>query len=134
LGVGISRKHVKLARKKRDENLKLANIMKVEETLVIRRIYINESHHKKILHLLVEISNHLVEGLVDIGASIFVMAARVVHELGIMHLFISTKSHKIPSNVGTQALGKVNEIHVRVGEIQCLMMFMVLTLTIMTCF
>jgi hypothetical protein len=108
--------------------------MKVEETLVICRIYINESHHNKTLHLFVEVSNHLVEGLVDIGASMFVMVARVVHELGIIHLFINTKSYKIPSSVGTQALGRVNEIHVRVGEIQCLVMFMVLTLTTMTCF
>jgi hypothetical protein len=108
--------------------------MKVEITLVIHRIYINESHRNKTLNLLVEVSNHLVEGLVDIGASMSVMVARVVHELGIMHLFISTKSHKTPSIVGTQTLGEVNEIHVRVGEIQCLVTFMVLTLTTMICF
>jgi predicted aspartyl protease len=108
--------------------------MKVEGTLVIHRIYINESHRSKTLHFLVEVSNHLVEGLVDIGASMSIMATRVVHELGIMHLFTSTKSYKTPSSVGTQALGRVNEIHVRVGEIQCFMTFMVLTLTTMTCF
>jgi hypothetical protein len=107
--------------------------MKVEGTLVIHRIYINESHRSKTLHLM-EVSDHLVEGLVDIGASMFVMAARVVHELGIMHLFTSTKSCKTPSSVGTQALGRVNEIHVRVEEIQCLVTFMVLTLTTMNCF
>jgi ribosomal protein L28 len=33
LGVGISREHVKLTRRKWDENLKSANIMKVEGTL-----------------------------------------------------------------------------------------------------
>jgi len=116
LGVGIYRKDVSLARRKWDENLKSANIMKVEKTLVICRIYINESHHNKTFHLLVEVNNRLVEGPADIGASMFVMATKVVHELGIMHLFTSTKSYKIPSSVGTQALGRVNEIHVRVGE------------------
>jgi hypothetical protein len=70
--------------------------MKVEGTLLIRRIYIIESDHSKTLHLFVEVSVHFVEGLVDIGASTFVMVARVVHESGIMHLFISTKSYKTP--------------------------------------
>jgi hypothetical protein len=94
LGVGIFKERVKLVRRQ-DENLKSANIMKVERTLVIRRIYINESHHSKTLHLLVEVSNHFVEGLVNIKASMYVMVARVVHELGIMHLFINTKSYNI---------------------------------------
>ncbi|CAK9855784.1 unnamed protein product, partial [Sphagnum jensenii] len=41
---------------------------------------------RKTLHLSVEINNCLIEGLVDTGASMSVMAAAVVRELGLMHL------------------------------------------------
>jgi hypothetical protein len=38
------------------------------------------------MHLPVEMNNGVVEGLVDIGASISIMAASIIQELGIMHL------------------------------------------------
>jgi predicted aspartyl protease len=41
-----------------------------------------------------EINNYVVEGLVDIGASMSVMAAAVVRELGIMHLVTSSETYK----------------------------------------
>jgi hypothetical protein len=54
-----------LARKKRDEGLKIVNFIKVEGFLAIHNININKNHHNKALDLLVKISNHLVERLVS---------------------------------------------------------------------
>jgi hypothetical protein len=51
--------------------------------------------------------------------------AWVVWELGIMHLVTGFESYKIASGIVTNALGRINEIVVKVGEIQCLMTFMV---------
>lgn len=64
---------MKLTRKKHDENTIIANVIGVEGVPTICRICITKSHHNKTLHLLVEINNNLVEGLVDIGASMSVM-------------------------------------------------------------
>jgi predicted aspartyl protease len=44
----------------------------------LRRICINKTHISKTLHLSVEINSYLIEGLVDTGASMSVMAAAVV--------------------------------------------------------
>ncbi len=49
--------------------MKTTNLMKPKKTLAIRHICINKSHYSKTLHLLVQVGNNLVEGLVDIGAS-----------------------------------------------------------------
>jgi len=73
----------------------------------------------------VEISNYVVEGLVDTRASMFVMAATVVRELGMMHLVTGTETYKTTSGVITQALGRIDEIPVKVGGVQCAMTFMV---------
>jgi len=85
---------VKLVRKKRDDNLKFANLIKSDETPIIHRICINKNHRSRTLHLLVGVGNNLVEGLVDIKASMLVMLATVVRELGIMHLVINMESYK----------------------------------------
>lgn len=69
---------VKLARKKHDEGLKTINLTKVESSLVVQKISINKSHYNKKLHLLVEINNHMVKGLVDMGTSMYVMFVSVV--------------------------------------------------------
>jgi len=61
----------------------------------LRKIYINKTHRSKTLHLLVEINNYVVEGLVDTRASMFVMVVVVVRELGIMHLVIKSEIYKI---------------------------------------
>jgi predicted aspartyl protease len=42
------------------------------------KINIHRNHHNKMLYPLVEINNHLVKGLVDIGASMFVMFAEII--------------------------------------------------------
>jgi predicted aspartyl protease len=51
--------------------------------------------------MLVEVNNHLVEGLVDTKASMSTMATRVVCELGLMHLITESKSYKTTSGVVT---------------------------------
>jgi predicted aspartyl protease len=80
----------------------------------------------------VEINNYIVERLVDIGASMFVMAAAVVRklgavvkELGMMHLVTGSETYKTTSGVITQVLGRIDEIPVKVGGVQCTMTFMV---------
>jgi coenzyme F420-reducing hydrogenase delta subunit len=59
---------VKLVRNKRNERLKIINLTKVEGNHVVQKVNIHKNHCKT-LHLLVEINNNLLEGLVDIGAS-----------------------------------------------------------------
>jgi predicted aspartyl protease len=116
---------VKLARRKRDSETTENQVSIVFAIPSLRKIYINKTHRSKTLHLLVEINNYVVEGLVDIGASMSVMAAVVVRELGMMHLVTRTETYKIASGVITQALGRINEISVKVGGVQCAMTFMV---------
>jgi predicted aspartyl protease len=48
-----------------------------------------------------EVNNYLVEGLVDTGASMSVMAAVVVRELGLMHLVSGSETYKTASGVVT---------------------------------
>jgi predicted aspartyl protease len=79
----------------------------------------------------VEINSYVVERFVDTGASMSVMAVAVVRELGIMHLvagFGLTKPrqeslHRL--RVVTQALGRIDEVPVKVGGVQCTITFMV---------
>jgi len=73
---------VKLALKKKDDSLKSSNLIKLEKMPTIHKICINKSHWNQTLHMLVEVNNHLVEGLVDTRASMSTMATRVVCELG----------------------------------------------------
>jgi len=54
-----------------------------------------------------------------------VLATIVVRELGMMHLVTGNESYKTASGVITQALGRVDEVQVKIGGIQCAMTFMV---------
>jgi predicted aspartyl protease len=92
---------VKLARRKRDSEATENQVLVVSAIPSLRKIYINKTHRSKTLHLLVEISNYVVEGLVDTGASMYVMAVAVVRELGIMHLVMGTETYKTASGVVT---------------------------------
>jgi predicted aspartyl protease len=83
----------------------------------LRKICINKRHRSKILHLLVEINNYVVKKLVDIGASMSVMAHVVVRELGIMHIVIGSETFKTMLGIGTRALGRIDEVLVKVGGI-----------------
>jgi len=46
---------------------------------------IHKSHQSNTLHPLIQIINHLVERLVDIGASMFILSIILVKELGIQN-------------------------------------------------
>jgi len=116
---------VKLARRKRDLEATENQVSVVSAIPSLRKICINKTHRSKTLHLLVEINNYVVEGLVDTGASMSVMAAAVVKELGMMHFVTRTETYKTASGVITQALGRIDEIPVKVGGVQCAMTFMV---------
>jgi hypothetical protein len=61
----------------------------------------------------------LVEGLVDIVASMFVTFTNVVQKIGIMYLIVGSKRYKIAYGVVIQTFGRINELHVKVGDIQC---------------
>jgi hypothetical protein len=50
----------------------------------LRNININKTCSKTI-HLLVEMNNHIIEGLVDSGASMSIIIVSMLRELGIMH-------------------------------------------------
>ncbi len=92
---------VKLARRRRDLAMNENQVSMVSTNPTLRRICINKTHRSKTLHLLVEINNYIVEGLVDTGASMTVMAAAVVRELGMMHLVTGLETYKIASGVIT---------------------------------
>jgi hypothetical protein len=116
---------VKLARRRRDSETTENQVSVVSATPSLRRICVSKTHRSKILHLPVEISNCIIEGLVDTGASMLVLAAVVVRELGIMHLVTGNESYKTVSGVVTRALGRVDEVQVKIGGVQCAMTFMV---------
>jgi hypothetical protein len=97
---------VKLAKNKCDESLESLILAKVERLVAVRRINVNKTHHNKTLHLLVEINNHLLEGLLDIGTSMSIMSVGVVRELSIMHLVSRLDSYKTTLGVVIQALGR----------------------------
>jgi len=116
---------VKLARRRRDSEAIENQVSVVSAVPTLRKICINKTHRNKTLHLLVEINNYVVEGLVDIGASMSVMAVVVIRELGMMHLVTGSETYKTTSVIVTQALGKIDEVPMKVGGVQCTMNFMV---------
>jgi predicted aspartyl protease len=116
---------VKLARRRRDSETSANQVSMVSAVPTLRKICINKTHRNKTLHLLLEINNYIVEGLVDTGASMSVMAAVVVRELGMMHMVTGSETYKTASGVITQALGRIDEILVKVGGVHCTMTFMV---------
>jgi hypothetical protein len=67
----------------------------------------------------------MIEGLVDTRASMSVMVASVVRELGIMHLVASHETYKTTFSIVTQTLRKIIELPVKVGGIMCQMFFLV---------
>jgi hypothetical protein len=92
---------VRLAKLKKDSKAMDNQVSMVFVVLVLKKICINKTHWSKTLHLLVEINNYVVEGLVDIGASMYVVATIVVRGLGIMHFVIGYKTYKTTSRVVT---------------------------------
>jgi hypothetical protein len=92
---------VKLARRKRDSETTDNQVSVVFALPSLRKICVNKMHRSKTLHLPMEISNCVVEGLVDTGSSMSVPAAAVVRELGMMHLVTGNESYKTASGVIT---------------------------------
>ncbi len=116
---------VKVARKKKDAKAVNNQVSMVSAAPTLRRICINKTHRSKTLHLPVEMNGYVVEGLVDTRASMSVLATTVVREMGMMHLVTGSENYKIASRMDTQALGRIDEIPVKVGGVQCAMTFMV---------
>jgi predicted aspartyl protease len=116
---------VKLARRRRDSETTENQVSAISATPSLQRICVSKTHRSKTLHLPVEISDCIIEGLVDTGASMSVLATAVVRELGIMHLVTRNESYKTSSGVVTRALGRVDEVQVKIGGVQCAMTFMV---------
>jgi len=116
---------VKLARRKKDAETVNDQVSIVSPVSAIRRICVNKTNKSKTLHLPVEINRCVIKRLVDTGASISVMAAAIVRELGMMHLIVGSETYKIASGVVTQALGRIDEVPMMVGGVQCTMTLMV---------
>jgi len=116
---------VKLACRKKDAETVNDQVSVISPVPAIRRVCVNKTNRSKTLHLPVEINRCVIEGLVDTWASIYVMAAAVVRELGMMHLIVGSETYKTASGVVTQALGRIDEVPVVVGGVQCTMTFMV---------
>ncbi len=77
------------------------------------------------MHLPIEINNGMIKGLVDTDASMSVMAANIIRKLGIMHLVSRHETYKTTSGTITIALGRLDHILVRVGNVVCNMVFLV---------
>jgi len=92
---------VKVVRRKKDAEIEGAQVSMVSATPTVRRICVNKTHRSKTLHLSVEINSYLIEGLVDTDASMSVMAAAIVRELGLMHLVSGSETYKTASGVVT---------------------------------
>jgi len=116
---------VKLARRKKDAELVSNQVSIVSPVPIIRRICVNKTNRSKTLHLPVEINRYIIEGLVDTGASMSIMDAAVVREMGMMHSVVGSENYKTASGVVTQALGRIGEVPVSVGGVHCTMTFMV---------
>jgi predicted aspartyl protease len=116
---------VKVARRKKDTEATNIQVSMVSTVPTLRRLCISKTHRSKTLHLSVEVNQCLFEGLVDTGASMLVMAAAVVQELGMMHLVSGSETYKTASGAITQALGRIEEVSIKVGGVQCRMTFMV---------
>jgi len=116
---------VKVARRKKDAEIEGNQVSMVSATPTLRRICVNKTHRNKTLYLSVEINGYLIEGLVDTGASMSVMATAVVREMGVMHLVSGSETYKTASGIVTQAMGRIDEVSVKAGGVQCAMIFMV---------
>ncbi len=74
---------------------------------------------------MVEINRTLIESLVDINASMSIMATNVVREFGIMHLVFGHEMCKTMSRIITQALGRIIDILLTNCKVVCQMIFLV---------
>jgi hypothetical protein len=115
---------IKIVHRKKDAELVNDQVSVASPVPASRRICVNKTSRSKTLHLSVEINRCMVEKLVDIGASMSVMVATVVWEMGMMHLVVGSETYKTASRVVTHALRRIDEVSVVVGGVQCTMIFM----------
>ncbi len=114
-----------MARRRKDEETGRNWFAIVNYTPAVIRIYVNKNYRGKTMHLLVEINNGMIEGLVDTSTSMSVMATSIVRELGIMHLVSGHETYKTTFGTVTTALGRLDDILVCVGNVVCSMVFLV---------
>jgi hypothetical protein len=69
---------VKLAKRKKDEKAGKNQVTTINNTPTVKRIFMNKNYKCKTMHLLVEINNGMIEGLVDTSASMSIMATNIV--------------------------------------------------------
>jgi hypothetical protein len=96
---------VKVVRRKKDAEAANTQVTMVSSVPTLRRLCISKTHKSKTVHLSVKVNQCLIEGLVDTGTSMLVMAAVVVRELGLMHLVTGSEAYKTASGTLTQAFG-----------------------------
>ncbi len=116
---------VKLTRRRKDVEGQRNQVVTIHSTLAIRKVSVNKTHCNKTLHLAIEINQVMIEGLVDTRASMSIMVANVVKELGIMHLVVSHETYETTSGIVPQTLRQIIELPVKVGRIMCQMIFLV---------
>jgi predicted aspartyl protease len=90
---------VRLVRQKKDLEAIENQVSMLSTVPTLKKICINKKHQSKTLHLLVEINNYVVKGLMDTGTSMSVMVAIVVRKLGIMHLVAGSETYTTTSGV-----------------------------------
>jgi hypothetical protein len=73
-----------------------------------------------------EINNHIIKKLVYTRASMLIIIANVVRNLGIMHMVIKSKFYEIGSQVVTQVMGLIIDLLIHVEKVVCKMDFMVM--------
>jgi len=96
---------VKLAKRRKDEEASRNQVATINITPVVTKISVNKNYRGKTMHLPMEINNGMIEGLVDTNASMLVMAANIVQELGIMHLVSRNETYKTTFGIITTTLG-----------------------------
>jgi hypothetical protein len=115
---------VKLARRRKDVEGHRNQIATIHSTLAIMRVNVNKAHCSKTLHLVMEIDQTLIEGLVDTKASMLVMATNVLKVFSIMHLVVGHETYKTTFRIVMEALGRITELPIKVGGIISQMIFL----------
>jgi hypothetical protein len=59
----------------------------------------------------------LIEGLVNTSAFMLMMVTTIVRELRIMHWVLGNENYKTTFGIVTKALGRIMDIHVKVGNV-----------------
>jgi hypothetical protein len=55
-----------------------------------------------------------------------VKAVRIIRKLGFVHMVFGMESYKTTSGIVTKALGRIVDLLIKVGNIQCNMVFLIM--------